>query len=745
MRRSAGGSGSSSPSPSSSASSSATNSSSSTATTASPSSSAPPPSSANQQPQQQQQQQRKTVWTRPSVSGPAPSARCAHSTTVVASNVFIFGGWDGNKMLNDLHMLHTDLVSSSTPSLTWSKPITTGIAPGPRAGHTVEAVDTKLYLFGGGNGVRYLNDLYTLDAETMSWSQAYVAGTSPAARSRHTMTLVAGLDGTAKFVVMGGGDDTRVYNDVYVLDTGTMAWSRPVTKGAAPVARWGHTATLIGTNQIFIFGGHDGTRMLNDLFVLNTDTMTWQQISPHGTVPSARAGHTATAIMDKIFIFGGGDGTRILNDLYLFDPNTLTFTRPNISHMAPAARCAHTATTLELKSLLFYGGGDGTRRFKDLYLLDAESVLRMEARTKEKQKQCKGQHNRRNDKPQDHLVNAKSLAQWLNGLGMRQYVDNFTREEITLEVVPLLTETHLEKLGVSTMGARLRILSAIEELKQYRQSKQEDKPDEARLPKALKQINQNLQQITAGLEALNKSLLTFAPFAGLLAQEEAEISESEHEDSDEPSSYLAHHSSSNYSDSNHPSSPSQQTQHYHNNNNNNNNPTHHNNMSGGTQHPPPPSTSPSYQHYHHHLHHLPSSSSYPPYQPPPSSSSNNTTMMVGHRSPSPPSPASIVNAVAAAARASSSSSCPSSSVTSPRGSPSSYEHHVPHQPVHSNTSSPSSGSSSSASSICNNGSCTHPQSHQQHHLHQHHQHHQQQQQQMQHHPQQQHQYQENSS
>jgi hypothetical protein len=49
----------------------------------------------------------------------------------------------------------------------------------------------------------------------MSWSQAYVTGSSPAARSRHSATMIG-----SKLFVFGGGDETRVYNDLYILDCG---------------------------------------------------------------------------------------------------------------------------------------------------------------------------------------------------------------------------------------------------------------------------------------------------------------------------------------------------------------------------------------------------------------------------------------------------------------------------------------------------------------------------------------------
>jgi len=309
-------------------------------------------------------------WIRPSVTGPSPFARCAHTTDICGNGkLFVFGGWSGTRMLNDLQIFYKD-------SMSWNKPCTTGIVPGVRAGHTMTTIETKIYIFGGGDSYQYLNDLHILDTETMAWSQAYVAGTSPAARSRHTTTLIGN-----RLFVFGGGDDSRVYNDLYILDTNKMSWNRPTTKGNPPSARWGHTANLLENGKLIIFGGHDGNKMLNDIYILDTNTMIWSQpiINQNDKSnleePTPRAGHTSTLISKNILlIFGGGDGTKMFNDVWLLNLETWCWSRPQINGNSPPARCAHTATFLDNK-LIIFGGGDGGRRFKDLYFLDVEFLI----------------------------------------------------------------------------------------------------------------------------------------------------------------------------------------------------------------------------------------------------------------------------------------------------------------------------------------------------------------------------------
>jgi hypothetical protein len=177
--------------------------------------------------------------------------------------------------------------------MTWSRPITTGEPPGPRAGQTCVAFGTKLCVFGGGDGSRYLNDVFVLDtgtrllaqcklkplAETLTWFQPPGTGTIPPPRSRHTATVVG-----KSMIVVGGGDEARMYNDVFALDfgttcqtrsivlthssAGTWVWSKATPQGSLPCSRWGHTTASVGS-RLYLHGGHDGQHMLTDLWCLD--------------------------------------------------------------------------------------------------------------------------------------------------------------------------------------------------------------------------------------------------------------------------------------------------------------------------------------------------------------------------------------------------------------------------------------------------------------------------------------------
>ena len=61
------------------------------------------------------------------------------------------------------------------------------------------------------------------------------------------------------------------------------------------------------------------------------------------------------------------------------------------------------------------------------------------------------------------------LAEWLGRLGLGQYAKTFAENNVEYPLLPELTENDLEKLGVSSLGHRKKLLRAIEALKESRQ------------------------------------------------------------------------------------------------------------------------------------------------------------------------------------------------------------------------------------------------------------------------------------
>lgn len=47
------------------------------------------------------------IWGYLTTDGDVPPARANHSSAVINTDLYIFGGWDGSRRLNDLYSLDT--------------------------------------------------------------------------------------------------------------------------------------------------------------------------------------------------------------------------------------------------------------------------------------------------------------------------------------------------------------------------------------------------------------------------------------------------------------------------------------------------------------------------------------------------------------------------------------------------------------------------------------------------------------
>ena len=52
----------------------------------------------------------------------------------------------------------------------------------------------------------------------------------------------------------------------------------------------------------------------------------------------------------------------------------------------------------------------------------------------------------------------QQIADWLRKLGLGQYAQRFVENEITLSILPDLTDADLKELGVSALGHRRQLL-----------------------------------------------------------------------------------------------------------------------------------------------------------------------------------------------------------------------------------------------------------------------------------------------
>lgn len=259
------------------------------------------------------------TWSEPDMQGTLPVPRDSHSCTTVGDKLFVFGGTDGNIPLKDLHILDTS-------TNTWMTPYVRGDGPEAREGHSAALIGKRLFIFGGcGKSFdtpveEYFDDLYILNTETMVWKRVATTGIPPAKRNSHTC-----VSWKNKIIVIGGEDTQNYYmSDVQMLDTDTLTWTKLVTNGELLPPRAGHTTIALGKN-LFVFGGFtDAEDLYDDLYMFDLETFKWTKVMTIGEGPSARfsmAGSTLHPQHGGVLIFMGGCNKSLeaLDDMfYLF-------------------------------------------------------------------------------------------------------------------------------------------------------------------------------------------------------------------------------------------------------------------------------------------------------------------------------------------------------------------------------------------------------------------------------------------
>ena len=97
------------------------------------------------------------------------------------------------------------------------KPIVTGEDPSARVSTTGCLIDSKIYYFGGYDGVQWMNDVHVFDIDSNRWSKVQTFGYKPRPRCRHTANIVKG-----QLYIFGGNDCELSFNDIWMLSIGVQ-------------------------------------------------------------------------------------------------------------------------------------------------------------------------------------------------------------------------------------------------------------------------------------------------------------------------------------------------------------------------------------------------------------------------------------------------------------------------------------------------------------------------------------------
>jgi hypothetical protein len=297
------------------------------------------------------------VWTRLTSPYYPPYLNTEHSAVYdpVRDRMVVFGGNDG-------HLGYGYEVWALSLAGGWTQLDPPGPRPGGRRWHSAiyDPVRERMVVFGGYSG-SILNDVWTLSlASTPAWTQLNPSGMPPSARSYHS----AIHDPVRDRMVVFGGTSSGPFNDVWVLLLAdNPVWTKLTPSGAPPIARWGHSAIYDPVRDRMLFFGGARSSYLGDVWALSlTGTPAWTELTPSGTPPSARYGHSAIydPVRDRMVVFGGGNSLGYLNDVWALSlAGTPAWTELTPSATPPSARWGHSAIRDPVRDCMVVFGGSG--------------------------------------------------------------------------------------------------------------------------------------------------------------------------------------------------------------------------------------------------------------------------------------------------------------------------------------------------------------------------------------------------
>lgn len=336
------------------------------------------------------------------IEGPIPKSRHGHRAISFKDMMIIFGGGNDG-FINELHVFRTSNNQWYVPNMKGELP------PGCAAYGFATDGSNRVLLFGGMLEFdKCSGDLFELRLNNWEWKRIKPkpprdGNPPPQARFGHSFTYIDNriylFGGLAKYTNYSKQNTFKYLNDLYVLELKAhphlYQWEKPMTCGKGPSPRESHTTVAYTpTNgdgpKLIIYGGMNGMR-LGDIYILDINSMTWNNPVINGIPPLPRSLHSSTVINKKMYVFGGWVPQEILNKgkieivqenewrcsntLAILDLEKLEWNEC-LDDTVPSARAGHSAVAIDSR-LYIWSGRDEYRKcfnkqalFNDLWFLE---------------------------------------------------------------------------------------------------------------------------------------------------------------------------------------------------------------------------------------------------------------------------------------------------------------------------------------------------------------------------------------
>jgi hypothetical protein len=187
----------------------------------------------------------------------------------------LFGGWNDESVLGTLWVAPAR-VDDSAPLVSWKRLEPSGLCCTPRRYHAMVAVPlnestTTVYVFGGFDGARRLNDLwsFTVTPEVLSggskvtWTQVSGEGECPSPRDGAALAF----DHSQNRLLIFGGYSSAMDDGLFSFNIETQQWMRVVSHNG-PSKRH-HSFALVHQNYLIVGMGQDAKGISNQICQMN--------------------------------------------------------------------------------------------------------------------------------------------------------------------------------------------------------------------------------------------------------------------------------------------------------------------------------------------------------------------------------------------------------------------------------------------------------------------------------------------